>query len=95
MSFHSGHNELRARQNILQDIHQQKQQLLQQVRDTGGAQADKGHTSRLHSRLREDIAPIGRRSALDYATSHSLGYFISQDSQCGNLILPVIPRIEK
>ncbi|KAK2150357.1 hypothetical protein LSH36_409g02055 [Paralvinella palmiformis] len=36
-----------------------------------------------------------QRAALQFANANSVGYFISQDSSFGNLILPVIPRLEK
>lgn len=35
-----------------------------------------------------------QRSALHGAHSQSFGFFITQDSSFGNLILPVVPRVE-
>jgi len=35
----------------------------------------------------------GQRSALDSANKSSFGFFITQDSSFGNIILPVIPRL--
>lgn len=35
-----------------------------------------------------------QRAALQTANAQSTGYFISQDSSFGNLILPVLPRFE-
>ncbi|XP_014904930.1 SOSS complex subunit C isoform X2 [Poecilia latipinna] len=35
-----------------------------------------------------------QRAALQHAHSHSSGFFITQDSSFGNLILPVLPRLE-
>lgn len=35
-----------------------------------------------------------QRSALQTANTQSTGYFISQDSSFGNLILPVLPRFD-
>ncbi|KAM4051125.1 SOSS complex subunit C isoform 1-T1 [Anomaloglossus baeobatrachus] len=35
-----------------------------------------------------------QKAALQHAHAHSTGYFITQDSAFGNLILPVIPRLE-
>jgi len=37
---------------------------------------------------------ISQRQALEHANATSSGYFISQDSAYGNLILPVLPRFE-
>jgi len=36
----------------------------------------------------------GQRSALESANKTSFGYFITQDSSFGNVILPVIPRLQ-
>jgi len=36
-----------------------------------------------------------QRTALTFANSNSSGWFLPQDSSFGNLILPVIPRLEK
>lgn len=35
-----------------------------------------------------------QKAALQHANAHSVGYFITQDSSFGNLILPVLPRFE-
>ncbi|XP_050513034.1 SOSS complex subunit C homolog B [Diabrotica virgifera virgifera] len=35
-----------------------------------------------------------QRTALQTANAQSTGYFITQDSSFGNLILPVLPRFE-
>lgn len=35
-----------------------------------------------------------QRQALQTANAQSMGYFISQDSSFGNLILPVLPRFD-
>jgi len=36
----------------------------------------------------------GQRSALESANKSSFGFFIPQDSSFGNIILPVIPRLQ-
>jgi len=36
----------------------------------------------------------GQRTALEAANKNSFGFFIPQDSSFGNIILPVIPRIQ-
>lgn len=38
---------------------------------------------------------IAQRTALTHAQATSIGYFITQDSSFGNLILPVLPRFDK
>ncbi|XP_027018232.2 SOSS complex subunit C isoform X1 [Tachysurus fulvidraco] len=35
-----------------------------------------------------------QKAALQHAHAHSSGYFITQDSSFGNLILPVLPRLD-
>ncbi|XP_069672206.1 SOSS complex subunit C isoform X1 [Periplaneta americana] len=35
-----------------------------------------------------------QRAALQHAHSQSFGYFVTQDSSFGNLILPVLPRFD-
>uniref|UniRef100_A0A8C5EQE9 SOSS complex subunit C n=2 Tax=Gouania willdenowi TaxID=441366 RepID=A0A8C5EQE9_GOUWI len=35
-----------------------------------------------------------QKAALQHAHVHSSGFFITQDSAFGNLILPVLPRLE-
>ncbi|EDO45349.1 predicted protein [Nematostella vectensis] len=62
---------------------------------------DAGNTSA--SRIHEPIVrypnqthqlAISQRQALEHAHSVSPGFYITQDSMYGNLILPVIPRVE-
>ncbi|KAI8773928.1 SOSS complex subunit C [Biomphalaria glabrata] len=39
------------------------------------------------------ISNPAQRAALQHAHANSVGYFITQDSAFGNLILPVLPRL--
>lgn len=98
-SYHNA--EQRNRQNILQDI-QQKQQLLQHGNIAGALGNMQGaqHNMMVNRAVKHDARMEGnpmlslttRRSALEYASTHSSGYFIASDSTYGNPILPVIPR---
>jgi len=45
--------------------------------------------------LLDSHIPTGQRTALESANKSSFGFFIPQDSSFGNIILPVIPRIQK
>ena len=92
MSFY-GHNELRNRQSIIQDLQQQKQYLLQGSYSSANMAASSQGQARA-SRQHIEI-PSTRRSAIDYANAHSSGFFIPQESAFGNPILPVIPRAEE
>lgn len=97
MSYHTGNNDLRNRQNILQDLQQQKQQLLQHGSVSNTATLS---TNNLMNRfIKHDIpqyqgVTLNRRNALEYANSHSSGHFMASDSTLGNPILPVIPRVD-
>ena len=100
MSYHIGtHNtDLRNRQNILQDLQQQKQQLLQQGTSVSQISTS-GQHNMLGRPLKHDMplhptVSMNRRSALEYASTHSSGYFVASDSTVGNPILPVVPRVD-
>ncbi|XP_054165406.1 SOSS complex subunit C homolog [Oppia nitens] len=87
------------RNKILEDI-QKKQQMLKQ-QSIGGqpvtsSQSPTGSTQPLldtasTSGSTSSISSA-QRSALNHANNNSFGYFITQDSSFGNLILPVLPR---
>jgi len=101
-----------SRQNILQELQQQKQQLLQQGAPpvSSSVAVAPSNSQRLSTRtstsqdagvrphpdpIHSSTAAHSRRIAIDYANSHSSGYFVPvNDSQFGNHILPVIPRFD-
>lgn len=92
---------------ILQDLQQKRQMLLNQgqggmgtnlpTNRSVGPDASTVPVVKLHDtpviRNPADMS-LGQRQALEHANSTSSGYFISQDSTHGNLILPVLPRFE-
>lgn len=98
----SNSRELQLQQNrkILEEIQLKKQMLLKQgvaptlnsslgVSSTGSAsnipaiQSNDGNTM-----------SASQRAALHNAHAASFGYFVTQDSSFGNLILPVLPRFD-
>eukprot|EP00794_Sanderia_malayensis_P003523 gene3524-4024_t len=103
-----GSTDRQSRQSILQELQQQKQQLLQQGSPTpgvatagvAGLQRSAPRTSvasdapRSHSDAPHTGGSMSRRSALEYASAHSNGYFVAVDSQFGNHIIPAIPRLD-
>lgn len=94
MSYHS---DVRNRQNILQDIQQQKQHLLQQQSGSGGASTSTSIQPQRPVKFEPNTShqtPMTRRTAIEYAAAYSSGFFITQDSAHGNPILPVIPRVD-
>ncbi|CAH3016639.1 unnamed protein product [Porites evermanni] len=106
MSFQSQGGQETQNRRILQDLQQKRQMLLNQgqggvgnvgQRSMGGAEASVPIVKVTHEapviRNPADMA-LSQRQALEHANTTSSGYFISQDSAYGNLILPVLPRFE-
>ncbi|KAK9882819.1 hypothetical protein WA026_023330 [Henosepilachna vigintioctopunctata] len=85
-----------ANRKILEELHLKKQILLKQ----GTASAlNASPLPTLNSTIPPHSAdghPLNshHRQALLQANTQSTGYFISQDSSFGNLILPVLPRFD-
>ena len=80
---------------ILQDLQKKQQLLKKQSRDKADSGDDAAAVS--SGSGGGTGAPVvattqRERSALQNALQNSNGYFISQDSSFGNLILPVLPR---
>lgn len=83
-----------ASRKILEELQLKKQLLLKQ-----GVQSTL-NTSSL-STINSGNAPVdghslnsAQRAALQTANAQSTGFFITQDSSFGNLILPVLPRFD-
>ncbi|CAK9301508.1 unnamed protein product [Gordionus sp. m RMFG-2023] len=71
---------------ILEEIQLKKSQLTLQALQPNDKKLDI---------LQKNIESPIQRLALKQAHQSSFAYFITQDSQFGNFILPVIPRYEK
>jgi len=71
---------------ILEDLNFKKQQLQKGITPT--------ITSQPITTTHEPPVSTQTRVALTQAQTSSLGFFIPQDSQFGNNILPVIPRFD-
>lgn len=90
-----------ANRKILEELQLKKQLLLKQGAVTApviplvptppGALPFSGAPATL---LGENHTTSAQRAALNSAHSQSFGFFVSQDSSFGNLILPVIPRFD-
>lgn len=80
---------------ILEELHQQKKQLLlKQGQPPPSAPAAMVPPPSTMSLGDAHVLSVNQRAALQHAHAHSVGYFITQDSSFGNLILPVLPRLE-
>nr|XP_040044053.1 SOSS complex subunit C-like [Gasterosteus aculeatus aculeatus] len=90
------HNKTRVA--ILAELGKEKRLLLQsQSAGSPGANtplsSGTGGKEARHSAEQQHVA-AQQKAALQHAHVHSSGFFITQDSAFGNLILPVLPRLE-
>ncbi|XP_069126550.1 SOSS complex subunit C-like [Argopecten irradians] len=53
------------------------------------------HLSNISMVMETQHMTPAQRAALQHANANSVGYFITQDSSFGNLILPVLPRFNE
>ncbi|XP_035536858.1 SOSS complex subunit C-like [Morone saxatilis] len=88
----------KTRVAILAELDKEKRRLLQsQSLNSPGASVPLSSRPSLKeardSAEQQHIA-AQQKAALQHAHVHSSGFFITQDSSFGNLILPVLPRLE-
>ncbi|CAH1782104.1 unnamed protein product [Owenia fusiformis] len=84
-----------ANRKILEELQEQKKRLkMQTVQPISGANQAQNIAPSNNGNDNQTMTPA-QRAALQHAHANSVGYFITQDSSFGNLILPVIPRIDK
>ncbi|CAB1442958.1 unnamed protein product [Pleuronectes platessa] len=88
----------KARVAILAELDKEKRRLLQ-----SGSMNSPGANIALSSRpslkdardcAEQQHIAAQQKAALQHAHGHSSGFFITQDSSFGNLILPVLPRLD-
>nr|XP_048314935.1 SOSS complex subunit C isoform X2 [Myodes glareolus] len=80
---------------ILAELDKEKRKLLMQNQSSAshpGARPSINKDFRDHAEQQHIAAQ--QKAALQHAHAHSSGYFITQDSAFGNLILPVLPRLD-
>ncbi|XP_067138721.1 SOSS complex subunit C isoform X1 [Centruroides vittatus] len=92
---------------ILEELQQHKKQLMlkQQSQTTLGTTTTtttapstmsiEAHALTSSQRAALQQFPLANLQKIMHAHANSVGYFITQDSSFGNLILPVLPRLEK
>lgn len=85
-----------ARVAILAELKQEKRRLQNQSMHTPGASISLSRPTMKEFRENAELQHIAaqQKAALQHAHTHSSGFFITQDSSFGNLILPVLPRLE-
>jgi len=88
----------RANRKLLEELEEQKRRL-QNQNSSGPSVPPAVSTSAVTtpSSLNQDTQHMtaAQRAAIQHAHANSVGYFITQDSSFGNLILPVLPRFDK
>ncbi|XP_038154904.1 SOSS complex subunit C-like [Cyprinodon tularosa] len=87
----------KARVAILAELEKEKRRLREtQSMNVPGASIPLSRPNMKEFRDSAELQHIAaqQRAALQHAHTHSSGFFITQDSSFGNLILPVIPRLE-
>ncbi|XP_019729614.1 SOSS complex subunit C isoform X1 [Hippocampus comes] len=87
----------KARVQILAELEKERERLMQnQTVSTPGASIPIARHSMKDFRDSAEQQHIvaQQKAALQHAHAHSSGFFITQDSSFGNLILPVLPRLE-
>ncbi|KAM8840622.1 SOSS complex subunit C-like [Spinachia spinachia] len=89
----------KTRVAILAELDKEKRRLLQSQSpgSTGpnaGRQASRAGAKEARDSAEQQHIAAQQKAALQHAHVHSSGFFITQDSSFGNLILPVIPRLE-
>ncbi|XP_076371070.1 SOSS complex subunit C-like isoform X3 [Tachypleus tridentatus] len=84
---------------ILEELQMQKKQLLlKQVQPStlpGSLTPAVGIATTTQSSVDAHALSTSQRTALQHAHANSVGWFITQESSFGNLILPVLPRFDK
>ncbi|KAM9820573.1 SOSS complex subunit C-like [Neosynchiropus ocellatus] len=87
----------KARVAILAELEKERRRLMQNhTMNTPGASIPLSRPMLKETRENMETQHIlvQQKAALQHAHAHSSGYFITQDSSFGNLILPVLPRLE-
>ncbi|XP_076245680.1 SOSS complex subunit C homolog isoform X2 [Calliopsis andreniformis] len=100
MAFSQSNSRELQNRKILEELQLKKQMLLKQgvapTLNTSLAVISTGSPSNLPPTQPTDgvTMSVSQRTALHNAHSASSGYFVTQDSSFGNLILPVLPRFD-
>ncbi|KXJ13899.1 SOSS complex subunit C homolog [Exaiptasia diaphana] len=101
MAFQPQGGQESQNRKILQDLQERKRQMMSQqstAANTSSISPGSSHGSRPSDsvvlRTENHQLTLSQRQALEQANTVSPGYYVTQDSLYGNLILPVIPRLE-
>ncbi|XP_054620740.1 SOSS complex subunit C [Dunckerocampus dactyliophorus] len=89
----------KTRVAILAELDKEKRRLLQtqSMSDPGAntpLSSGRSNAKETRDSAEQQHIAAQQKAALQHAHGHSSGFFITQDSSFGNLILPVLPRLE-
>ncbi|XP_049593217.1 SOSS complex subunit C [Syngnathus scovelli] len=86
----------KARVQILAELEKERERLMQNQSSTPGASISiaRHNMKDFRDSAEQQHIVAQQKAALQHAHAHSSGFFITQDSSFGNLILPVLPRLE-
>lgn len=99
MAFSQSNSRELQNRKILEELQLKKQMLLKQgvapTLNTSLGVSSTGSANIAATQSNDGIAmTASQRAALHNAHAASFGYFVTQDSSFGNLILPVLPRFD-
>ncbi|XP_011618345.1 SOSS complex subunit C isoform X2 [Takifugu rubripes] len=83
----------KARVAILAELEKERKRLIQNP-STGSISLSRTNLKEFRDHAEQHHIAAQQKAALQHAHAHSSGFFITQDSSFGNLILPVLPRLE-
>ncbi|XP_034048154.1 SOSS complex subunit C [Thalassophryne amazonica] len=87
----------KARVAILAELDKERRRLMQNhsVNNPGASVSlSRPSVKEFRDNAEQQHIAAQQKAALQHAHTHSTGFFVTQDSSFGNLILPVLPRLE-
>ncbi|CAM1306876.1 METTL5 (predicted) [Pycnogonum litorale] len=102
MSFQAPNSKQESQnRKILEELQQQKKMLMSNSKTVPNPSVQNQSASAISQLVVPNLASSenhamtqSQRAAIQHAHQQSTGYFITQDSSFGNLILPVLPRCD-
>ncbi|TWW66503.1 SOSS complex subunit C isoform X1 [Takifugu rubripes] len=84
----------KARVAILAELEKERKRLIQNPSTGSSISLSRTNLKEFRDHAEQHHIAAQQKAALQHAHAHSSGFFITQDSSFGNLILPVLPRLE-
>ncbi|CAG04898.1 unnamed protein product, partial [Tetraodon nigroviridis] len=84
----------KARVAILAELAKERRRLIRNPSPASSISLSRANLMEFRDTAEQQHIAAQQRAALQHAHAHSSGFFVTQDSSFGNLILPVLPRLE-